>query len=680
MPFLSFFYQGIFTVDGEVPGLDWVPEDDTIVEDRTVHLQGELKITDGIDFTLRSSKLIFNMTEMGGIIVEEGCHFFVIDSSIDIYLNSTMPYFLNKGTTIIKNSTIMNIDVRKKGGIETIGGDIEVEGSTISSCKGCAIYCEGGYAVVKNSSIIGNHWNGISLNFSKGIIRDNLIKNNTNNGIEVFKSDVSVINNTVRNHHRDWDKGFGIFYNLSCGMIANNNLSQNSINILCARSNTTISENTVHGGYYGIQVSDEAGHVNNADGSLSDDDGWTSKGIIEDNIVLNQNFFSVQVFECHYDVFNNTMNDSWGTPLTIRGSPSRVERNTVSEIFCGFGSSAVMKDNRIKVLGAGYDSNVVTYDDIKFGAIHVTDYSSVRGMKYLDIEVKDGSGEHVPRADIHIYSLGEDFEYRGKTNEEGVIGRIPLVRFVKTSPDYASFVQRHRSFDPYRIYAVDGERAGYVDFDLENTSTLSVVIGPGDLAPDLVPSISSYKPVRNETINCTDTMVFNVGLVNPLPDDFTVKWYMNGNLVSTGALTYGYIPNSSSAGGYDFKVVISNGVITRSKAWTLWVTDPNDPYPLHIHQDLDRDQMKDEWEISCFGNLKQTQWDDTDRDGFSNYQEFKNDTDPMDRNDPVDRRHRPIFPLFLIVCNLSAAGLFVIIGATVIIALRKRRNEKVLQE
>jgi hypothetical protein len=57
--------------------------------------------------------------------------------------------------------------------------------------------------------------------------------------------------------------------------------------------------------------------------------------------------------------------------------------------------------------------------------------------------------------------------------------------------------------------------------------------------------------------------------------------------------------------------------------------------------DTDEDGMADSWELSHFGDLKATSWQDADGDGWTNLEEYLNKTHPNIGGDPMDANSQP---------------------------------------
>lgn len=91
------------------------------------------------------------------------------------------------------------------------------------------------------------------------------------------------------------------------------------------------------------------------------------------------------------------------------------------------------------------------------------------------------------------------------------------------------------------------------------------------------PSIDSYSPTSNPSINLGDSQTFSITKSDPDGDTLTVKWYVDDVQKKQGSDYYTYTPNS--VGTYEVKVTVSDGKDTVSHIWTLTVTQQGNNPP-----------------------------------------------------------------------------------------------------
>ncbi len=83
------------------------------------------------------------------------------------------------------------------------------------------------------------------------------------------------------------------------------------------------------------------------------------------------------------------------------------------------------------------------------------------------------------------------------------------------------------------------------------------------------PSIDSYSPQSNPTIDVGGSQAFSITKSDPDGDPLTVKWFVDGAKKSEGSDSYTY--TSVSAGTFGIRVEVSDGKDTASHEWTLTV-------------------------------------------------------------------------------------------------------------
>jgi len=86
------------------------------------------------------------------------------------------------------------------------------------------------------------------------------------------------------------------------------------------------------------------------------------------------------------------------------------------------------------------------------------------------------------------------------------------------------------------------------------------------------PTIDSYYPLTNPTIQEGQSQEFNITCSDADGDPITVQWHLNGTPTTT-ANSYTFTADYTSAGTYNVTVVVSDGLSQTSHQWTLTVTN-----------------------------------------------------------------------------------------------------------
>ncbi len=99
-------------------------------------------------------------------------------------------------------------------------------------------------------------------------------------------------------------------------------------------------------------------------------------------------------------------------------------------------------------------------------------------------------------------------------------------------------------------------------------------------------------------------------------------------------------------------------------------SDPNDPRS--TVEDTDGDGLLDDWEITRFGDLSKSANDDSDSDGYTNLQEYHNNTDPNDpeSHPPREAPSTNLLDYWLMILLV----VFILLIIIVAVYLRKRKT------
>ncbi len=91
------------------------------------------------------------------------------------------------------------------------------------------------------------------------------------------------------------------------------------------------------------------------------------------------------------------------------------------------------------------------------------------------------------------------------------------------------------------------------------------------------PSIDSYSPTTDPTINVGESQTFSITKSDPDGDPLTVRWYVDDVLKSQGSDSYTY--TATTAGTFEVRVTVSDGTDTVSHTWTLTVNEAGNNPP-----------------------------------------------------------------------------------------------------
>jgi hypothetical protein len=154
---------------------------------------------------------------------------------------------------------------------------------------------------------------------------------------------------------------------------------------------------------------------------------------------------------------------------------------------------------------------------------------------------------------------------------------------------------------------------------LDVNLTIRNVNDPPEQVYDFEVIIEDGDPSTWEEENLTVTVVAPY-IVDIDGDPITYEWdfgdfrpYQRGKEVS-----YTY----SEEGYYNIRLIYSDGFVTQEVTKYVQVIE------LDLDGDTDDDGLPDEWEEEYFGTLYYDAYDDYDRDGYTNLEEYEMDTDP----------------------------------------------------
>ena len=122
------------------------------------------------------------------------------------------------------------------------------------------------------------------------------------------------------------------------------------------------------------------------------------------------------------------------------------------------------------------------------------------------------------------------------------------------------------------------------NYNSAGVHNVTVVISDGDLQAshewtltvlnvNRPPTIDSYYPLTNPTIQEGESQEFNITKSDLDGDPLTVAWWLNQSDTGETSDSYTYVANYESAGTYNVTVVVSDGISETSYEWTLTVTN-----------------------------------------------------------------------------------------------------------
>jgi len=144
-----------------------------------------------------------------------------------------------------------------------------------------------------------------------------------------------------------------------------------------------------------------------------------------------------------------------------------------------------------------------------------------------------------------------------------------LVYSADDLPSGASLSNKKFSWTPN----FEQEGIYYVTFNVsdgesQDSERIKITISKTNRAP----TIDSYSPLSNPTINEGTSQGFTGSASDADGDSVTLTWYVNGNNVGNGN-SYTFNTNENSQGVYNVKLTASDGDKTAEKVWTLNVND-----------------------------------------------------------------------------------------------------------
>ncbi len=284
------------------PMRDWIIEDDTIIEDETISLWGDLIVRNGGNLTLINCVVEFNCVFPGqyGILVEESGKIDFKDTEI----GSASP---NNGFTFEIHGAGL-LDGCHCGGMYDRGIDIYSDNVWLES-----------------NWIHDNGWvgYGVTVRSCSPTIANNTFTDNYGAIICHDEASGEIYGNTINGSE------FGIaYFEQSTARAHNNSLSNNNYAfVVYDESTPTIESNTMLLNNYGIQTyhtTDTTIKNNTFDRNGFAFQGLdTSNSLLADNVIKHSLQDAVVTFDgCHCGLKNNTISGSIEDAIQVQGSSS----------------------------------------------------------------------------------------------------------------------------------------------------------------------------------------------------------------------------------------------------------------------------------------------------------------------------------------------------------------------
>jgi hypothetical protein len=208
---------------------------------------------------------------------------------------------------------------------------------------------------------------------------------------------------------------------------------------------------------------------------------------------------------------------------------------------------------------------------------------------YFTVRPKDGIvfGDLQTSPNVTIGNSPPKIDTFTPTNTTIVINEGETIEFTHTSSDVDNDPLAY-SWQLDQMEQSTTQNWTYItSFDSAGTHNVTLIVSDGELTTsqqwtvivnnvNRAPTIDSYSPLTDPTINEGESQQFNITYSDPDGDNTTVQWYLNSTpMVSTDF--YIFEANYTSAGIYNVTVIVSDGLAEASHQWTLTVLNVNLP-------------------------------------------------------------------------------------------------------
>jgi len=226
--------------------------------------------------------------------------------------------FLYGSSSLIENNTIYNhIDLRWVDGETTYGG-VGIHGissdpiilfNTVSG-NGVGILLRDSNGLIQNNNISSNYEDGLRILTSSVNIFDNYISNNTRNGMIVSGYNSNIESNTINMN------GNGILSSYFFGQIKNNTINNNSNGIYSYYSNPSIVHNSICDNNWGIYSIAGKPILQNTSYNGNKEGRFVQYWGLIINIEYNNNSHVYGANITLYNIFNNITKDRFGKTIS----------------------------------------------------------------------------------------------------------------------------------------------------------------------------------------------------------------------------------------------------------------------------------------------------------------------------------------------------------------------------
>jgi parallel beta-helix repeat protein len=514
-----------------------------------------------------------------------------------IYAKDSIAEIHNNTVIMLKNSTAALTE-----GIYLKSSNGTIQNNTIKYAKTRGISCGSESSPrIADNLITENHHGIATYDTSSPIIENNTITWNLH-GIFLTSLDVKILSNDIS--FNDWR---GVYmWEGSSHLIADNNISFNGDGGLYrggivaegANVSSTIENNSIHNNsHVGILVpmgiiSDNV--ITDNDVGIQDNGGFGPL-TLENNLVRNNDIGVIIKSDEGTLLCNNTILNSTDIDISVKNKSFATTVNTTFD-----GNKVEMSTDRAKLIVKNFlhvyaiDSSGIPVNE---GRVIVKDNSNTI---YDESTSLDGMVRWMIITDRIYYQSNisiENITSVDISSTSHVFEKSP--RNVNMSISHMeTFIQDVSS--PYVINTTPSNGAGNISINVD------IIIQFNERMNNL--SVE-------KAINITGGEISNF------------LWNTDGNQVIikiSGSLKYNTTYKVTI--GTDAEDMAGNNLASAFIFEFITQTKEND---------IDEDDLPDDWEYENFGNLDQNESGDPDNDGLTNFQEFGNSTDPQD-NDTDD--------------------------------------------
>jgi len=513
-------------------------------------------------------------------------------------------------------------------GIRVFEGDVSIINSNISNCSGYGIRINNsgveisGNLVENITGVTDN--SAMRLDNCQGNIRANRILNYGDIGIGLVNSSMTIKENVIDGGsyiYYSSERKVGILLEFSDADMDGNTIS-NSIN--CVRgynSYIILSNNSVHDCVKGVYL--EEG----------------SSGTMENITSKRSKLMGIGLFESSFSM-NNVDCDS----ILIRGCDPTISNSTFNEISGLSGSAPTFINCFFEKVSFNTNCNVKIIDPVNHHpVIDISRYSSVSVVKTLRGIVYSRNHSKLEGARVSLISINDVSNRVTITDKYGLFEVLELPVATYNASGYGNDYSI-LNFYPYYIEVIDdGEWfGGYLD-DISMNDIVIILdnISINGTLNDFTVIEAHPDPVcfaeKGETV--TFAVVPSAVRIT----DIKASWFVDGYPEYTGSSFFFELDTRSlSIGSHivECRITRTNNKSSDDLIYRRWVLEVHENEP-EYSDDSDLDGLPDIWEYYHFGGLHPRGGDDPDQDGYSNYEEYRMDTDPNVANENNDRENNP---------------------------------------